>query len=115
LFLILRNDPPQQTCSLAVQKLTEYTQNVSSGTVPLEFVSPTKDIHLKDTDILQKLNQLNVLEKKLNDCTSTNIANFEQLVIHHIIYSHIHVHVKYSQHSFSPPHSRLLSKSCTLQ
>jgi hypothetical protein len=113
LFRILRDDPPGQTCSQAVQKLTEFTKNVSSGTVPLEFVGPTKDIHLKNVDILHQLNQLNDLEQKLNDCTSMNIANFEQLVIHHIIDSHIHI--QYSQHNFSLPYSRLLSKNCTLQ
>jgi hypothetical protein len=92
LFFILRDDPPGQTCSQAVQNLTEFTQNVSSGIVSLEFESPAKDIHSKNIDIQQKLNQLNVLEQKLNDCTSMNIANFEQLVIHHIIYFHIHTY-----------------------
>jgi hypothetical protein len=86
-LLILRDAPPGQTCSQAIQKLTEFTQNVSSGIEPLEFVSPATDIHLKNIDILQKLNQLHFLEQKLNDCTSMNIANFEQLVIHNIFSS----------------------------
>jgi hypothetical protein len=111
LFLIFRDDPPGQTCSQAVQKLTEFTQNVSSGTVPLEFVSPAKDIDLKIND---KLKRLNVVEQKLNDCTSMNIANFEQLVIHHIIYFHIHTYSVFMI-SFSSPYSGLLSISCTHQ
>jgi hypothetical protein len=81
LFRFLRNDPPGQTCSQAVRKLTEFTRNVSSGTVPLEFVSQTKDIHLKDIDRLQDLDRLRDLEQMLNDCTDTDITNFEQLVI----------------------------------
>ncbi|KAJ4448311.1 hypothetical protein ANN_10326, partial [Periplaneta americana] len=71
--------PPGQTCSQAVQKLTEFTQNVVSETVPLDFVSPTKDIKLSKEGILEDLKQLDLLEKKLNDCSSVNIANFEQL------------------------------------
>ncbi|XP_021923108.1 helicase SKI2W isoform X2 [Zootermopsis nevadensis] len=74
-----RDDPPGQTCSQAIQKLTEFTQNVSSGIVSLEFVSQSKDILLKDFEQLQNLDKLDVLEQKLNDCTSTDIANFEQL------------------------------------
>jgi hypothetical protein len=100
LFLVPRDDPPGQTCSHAVQKLTEFTQNLSSGTVPLEFVSQTKDIHLKNIDLLQNLKQL---EQKLNDCTNTNIANFEQLVICH------HVHVTNSYYIL-PCHNSLLVK-----
>ncbi|XP_069681721.1 superkiller complex protein 2 [Periplaneta americana] len=74
-----RDCPPGQTCSQAVQKLTEFTQNVVSETVPLDFVSPTKDIKLSKEGILEDLKQLDLLEKKLNDCSSVNIANFEQL------------------------------------
>jgi len=76
-----RNDPPGQTCSQAIRKLTEFTQNVSSGSVPLEFVSQTKYLPVRNIDELQNLNQVEVLEQKLNDCTDTDIANFEQLVI----------------------------------
>jgi len=79
LFLFLRNDPPGQTCSQAIRKLTEFTQNVFSGSVPLEFV-PLEFV-VRDTDELQDRNQVKVLEQKLNDCTDTDIANFEQLVI----------------------------------
>lgn len=81
MFLFLRNDPPGQTCSQAIRKLTEFTQNVSSGSVPLEFVSQTKCLPARDIDKLEVLNQVEVLEQKLNDCTDTDIANFEQLVI----------------------------------
>jgi hypothetical protein len=95
LFRVPRDNPPGQTCSQAVQKLTEFTHNVSAGTVPLEFVSQTKDICLKDTDLLLKLDQLDVVEQKLNDCTSTNIANFKQLVMHHILHQN-------SEHIFFP-------------
>jgi len=76
-----RNDPPGQTCSQAIQKLTEFTQNASSGSVPLEFVSQTKNLPVRDIDELQDLNQVEVLGQMLNNCTDTDIANFEQLVI----------------------------------
>lgn len=89
-FLVPRDDPPGQTCSQAIQKLTEFTQNVSSGIVPLEFVSQSKDLRLKDFEQLQNLDKLDVLEQKLNDCTSTDIANFEQLVICHMHIQNLH-------------------------
>lgn len=94
MFLVPRNDPPGQTCSQAVQKLTEFTQNVSSHTVTPEFVSQTKDIRLTNIDLLQDLDELDALEQKLNNCTSTDIANFKQLVICLIC----HIHVQNSQH-----------------
>jgi hypothetical protein len=93
LFLFLRNDPPGQTCSQAVRKLTEFTQNVSSDIVPLEFVSQTKDIHLKDIDRVEDRNRLRVLEQKLTECTGTDIANFEHLVINT---SHIYMYISFS-------------------
>jgi len=79
LFLFLRNDPPGQTCSQAIRKLTEFTQNVLSGSVPLEFVP--MEFVVRDIDELQDRNNVEILEQKLNDCTDTDIANFEQLVI----------------------------------
>lgn len=81
MFLFLRNDPPGQTCSQAIRKLTELNQNVSSGSVPLEFVSQNKYLPVRDIDELQDLNRVELLEQMLNDCTDTDIANFEQLVI----------------------------------
>ena len=54
---------------------------MSSGTLPLEFVSQTKYLPVRDMDKLQDLNRVEVLEQMLNDCTDTDIANFEQLVI----------------------------------
>jgi len=81
LFLFLRNDPPGQTCSQAIRKLTEFTQNMSSGSVPLEFVSQTMYLPVRDIAELQNLNQVEVLQQKLNTCTDTDTANFEQLVI----------------------------------
>lgn len=79
MFLFLRNDPPGQTCSQAIRKLTEFTQNVLSGSVPLEFVP--MEFVVRDIDELQDRNNVEILEQKLNDCTDTDIANFEQLVI----------------------------------
>jgi hypothetical protein len=80
-LFFFRNDPPGQTCSQAIRKLTELTQNVSSGTVSLEFVSQIKDVQLKSIDTLQNLIRLDALDKMLNDSTDTDIPNFEQLVI----------------------------------
>jgi len=79
LFLFLRNDPPGQTCSQAIRKLTEFTQNVLSGSVSLEFV-PLEFV-VRDIDELRDRNKVEVLEQKLNNCTDTDAANFEQLVI----------------------------------
>lgn len=80
MFLFLRDDPPGQTCSQAIRKLTEFTQNVSSDSVPLEYVSQTKYLPSRNIDELQNLIKVGILEQKINDCTDTDIANFEQLV-----------------------------------
>ena len=65
---------------MAIQKLTEFTQNVASGSEHLEFVSPVRDINVKKSDILDELKRLEILEKKLANCPSINIAHFEQQV-----------------------------------
>jgi hypothetical protein len=47
----------------------------------MEFVSQTEHLVVRNNDELQDLNQLKDLKQILNDCTGTDIANFEQLVI----------------------------------
>lgn len=110
MFLFLRNDPPGQTCSQAIQKLTEFTQNVSSGSVTLEFVSQTEHLLVRDNDELQDLNQVKVLKQKLNDCTNTDIANFEQLVINT---SYIYIQCFLHQKFFNKPVTQHILKEKT--
>ncbi|XP_063216378.1 superkiller complex protein 2 isoform X3 [Bacillus rossius redtenbacheri] len=73
-----RDAPVGPTCAQAVQELTELTHNVHSGNVKLEYSLLTRDLRVKDVDIVKKLARVSELRPTLYQFPCTKIANFEQ-------------------------------------